>query len=60
MKTFSQYIVLTSVFFIVLAGCSSEPSPLGRNREQEEAREKARRQADFFKTSPTPAGQPGQ
>jgi hypothetical protein len=58
MKTFSPYIVLASIFSIVLAGCSSEPSPLQLNPEQEKEREMARKREDFFKESPPPAAQP--
>ena len=60
MKTLSLFIVLAAVATSVLAGCSNGPSPEQQTREQQEAQETAKHQADFFKTSPPPASKPGQ
>lgn len=59
MKIPSLLIVIGAISASFLPGCSNGPSPEQQSREVQEARETAKKQADFFKTSPPPIGEPG-
>jgi outer membrane PBP1 activator LpoA protein len=60
MKTFSLFIVPMTIFALILSGCGTpHPSPEEVTREQQQEKETARAQANFFKESPPPASKPG-
>ena len=59
MKQFPFFVLIASVFFLFLVGCSSGPSPEQQAREADEQREAQRQQAEFRKGLP-PVTNPGQ
>ncbi len=58
MKQLRFFVLLASVFFLFLVGCSSGPSPEQQAREADEQRESQRQQAEFRKGLP-PVANPG-
>jgi len=59
MKKLLPYVAGSMLALIVVSGCSNGPSPEQQTREQEEARETAKKQSTFFNASPPPASEPG-
>jgi uncharacterized lipoprotein len=59
MKQLPFFVLIASVFFLFLVGCSSGPSPEQQAREADEQREAQRQQAEFRKGLP-PVTNPGQ
>ena len=58
MKQLPFLVLIPLVFFLVLLGCSSGPSPEQQAREADEQREAQRQQAEFRKGLP-PVANPG-
>ena len=59
MKDLRVFALLTSFLVILLAGCSSGPSPEQQAREADQERDAHREQAEFRKGLP-PVSNPGQ
>jgi uncharacterized lipoprotein len=59
MKKLLSYAAGAILALVIIPGCSNGPSPEQQTREQQEARDTAKKQATFFNTSPPPASEPG-
>jgi hypothetical protein len=60
MRKLLSWAALSLLFVTLFASCSNGPSPEEQTREQREATETAKKQANFFNTPPPPLERPGQ